>query len=87
VYHKAGVVAYPLTTRSIPKQKTLFEEKSLDSERGKKLSAILDQVNHQYGTGTLRYAICGIKPSWAMRSEHKSPSYTTSWKELMKVRI
>jgi DNA polymerase V len=84
-YHKAGVTAYPLTSHPTAKQTLLFEEASITSPHHKILSTVIDQLNDKYGQGTLRYAVCGLKPSWAMKAEHKSPAYTTRWKELMKV--
>lgn len=84
-YHKAGVIAYPLTSRPASKQILLFTEEPITSAKNENLSSVLDELNQKYGAGTLRYAVCGIKPSWSMRADHKSPAFTTQWKELMKV--
>lgn len=85
-YHKAGVIAYPLTSHPASKQILLFTEEPITSAKNENLSGVLDQLNQKYGAGTLRYAVCGIKPSWSMRADHKSPAFTTQWKELMKVK-
>jgi len=36
--------------------------------------------------GTVAFAGAGINKEWKMRREFLSPRYTTSWKELLKVK-
>ena len=58
--------------------------------------AMLDQVNAAMGRGTLFHASEGVMPSrninapakssWQMRQQFRSPSYTTRWNDLVKVR-
>ena len=46
----------------------------------------LDAVNGRFGRGTLRYAGSGIERGWHMKQSFRSPRYTTSWRDLPKVR-
>jgi len=58
--------------------------------------AMLDQVNAAMGRGTLFHASEGVMPSrninapakssWQMRQQFRSPSYTTRWNDLVRVR-
>ena len=43
----------------------------------------LDAANRRYGRGTVKFAIEGMgKGVWALKQDHKSPSYTTEWDEI-----
>lgn len=46
-------------------------------QRREALLAAVDRLNRRYGQGTLRWAACGLKPSWAMRRERLSGAATT----------
>ena len=45
----------------------------------------LDSLNARFGRGTVTFASMGHKPGWKLRSEFKSPRYTTAWNDLLKV--
>lgn len=78
-YQKAGVMLDEL----IPDdqvQMHLFDR--MHVERRQKLLRVIDRVNSTIGTRTLKYAIQGTAQPWKMKSDLKSPHYTTSWKEL-----
>ncbi|PZU91258.1 MAG: SOS mutagenesis and repair protein UmuC [Pseudanabaena sp.] len=51
-----------------------------------KLMAIIDSLNRRYGSGTVRFASEGIRQDWKMRSDLRSPRYTSRWDELLVVR-
>ena len=54
-----------------------------DAAKRNALMASLDTVNHRYGRGTVRFGIEGFgRGVWALKQDHKSPSYTTEWDEL-----
>jgi DNA polymerase V len=63
------------------RQKTLFDDLHA-REKSARLMAALDSVNDTWGRGTLRTGAAGFKHHWAMRSENRSPRYTTMWNEL-----
>ncbi len=55
---------------------------SQNDERAKVLMETMDKVNKKYSRGTIRLASEGLKKSWAMNREFKSPNYTGDWNEL-----
>ena len=67
-----------------------------NSAASRRRMAMLDQVNAAMGRGTLFQASEGVmptrdtsaqtKPSWQMRQQFRSPSYTTRWNDLVRVR-
>lgn len=81
-YQKAGVLLGQLTPRNNP-QGALFAQP--DEQRTRLMSA-LDRVNQRMGRDALRLAGEGIEQPWKMRSEYKSPHYTTSWDQLIVAR-
>jgi DNA polymerase V len=44
--------------------------------------ATIDAINQRFGKETLRIAASGIKPQWTIKSEMRSPRYTSNWQEL-----
>ncbi|MBV4474733.1 translesion error-prone DNA polymerase V subunit UmuC [Pseudomonas botevensis] len=50
-----------------------------------KVMSVLDQINQRWGKGTLRTASVPANPTWAMRRELMSQSYTTRLDQLWKV--
>jgi hypothetical protein len=46
-------------------------------QRRDALMATIDQLNRRYGAGTVRWAVCGMRPSWAMRRQRLSGAATT----------
>ncbi len=55
------------------------------SQKSEALMKMVDNTNRALGSRTLFFAAQGIHQSWAMRSEHRSPRYTTDWREIIKV--
>jgi DNA polymerase V len=51
----------------------------------RRLMAVMDRINAQWGQGTVRSAATGVAKSWAMRRERMSPHYTTDWRQLVVV--
>lgn len=51
-----------------------------------KVMSVLDEINGRWGKGVLRVASVPVAPSWAMRRELMSQSYTTKVNELWTVR-
>ena len=49
---------------------------------------ILDRINARWGSGTLGLATQHLKnQDWQMKSQLRSPRYTTCWQELPRVRL
>lgn len=53
-----------------------------DTNRSRVLMATLDEINARMGRGTVRSAGEGLSKPWAMRSDNKSPAFTTDWEQL-----
>ena len=83
-YKKAGVGLLDLTHEDTY-QADLFA--GVDP-RSEKLMAVLDQANRRFGRGTMGFASAHgrTQAQWRMRQEHLSPSYTTKWSDLLRVR-
>ena len=79
-YKKCGVMLMELTVKA-QRQETLFDDVAA-RERASKTMAVMDSINRVWGRGTLRSGAAGGSKRWAMRSENRSPRYTTQWEEL-----
>lgn len=80
-YKKAGVMLMDLSTGS-SEQFCLFRASETDPVKSAKLMSVLDQLNLNYGRDTVVLGAAGLKKQWTMKSENRSPRYTTSWSEL-----
>jgi hypothetical protein len=83
-YKKAGVLLMNLCRQSVA-QRCLFVHR--DPEDSAKLMAVVDRINQEHGRGTIRLASASpvaLNPcrTWHLRSDHRSPRYTTRWEEL-----
>jgi DNA polymerase V len=56
-----------------------------DTAKADHLMKVLDLINQSMGPGTVFHAAQGIKRDWQMRSDKRSPRYTTKWNELARV--
>jgi DNA polymerase V len=82
-FNKAGVVLLEL--RSVAEEQLdLFAQR--DAERSMLLMQTVDQINRQFGSGTIQFAVAGLQKSWGMRQEQRSNRWTTCWRELPVVR-
>lgn len=84
VYKKAGVLLVDLCKRDA-RQPGLFDRR--DHDRTRRLMATMDRINRDHGKNTLRLASASpmtLRPcrTWHMRSDNRSPRYTTRWDEL-----
>lgn len=82
-YKKAGVICLDLCSAE-EAQPGLFH--AVDSPERQVLMASLDALNSRFGRGTIAFATAGVTRSWGLRSERRSPRYTTRWAELLEVR-
>jgi DNA polymerase V len=84
LYKKAGVLLMDLCRQSVA-QRTLWVHR--DPDESTKLMAVVDRINEEHGRGTIRLAAASpvaLNPcrTWHMRSDRRSPRYTTRWEEL-----
>ncbi len=83
LYKKAGVAFGDIQT-STSTQQDLFVKESPKEE---KLMKAFDEINARYGKKTLHLASEGSSNSWKPKRVLKSPSYTTSWNEILHIKI
>lgn len=56
-----------------------------DTPKSRALMQAVDRLNGDWGRETVRLAGSGIARGWKLRSDQKSPRYTTDWDELLQV--
>ncbi|MDY0969333.1 DUF4113 domain-containing protein [Sphingomonas sp. CFBP9021] len=81
-YTKAGIMLNDLLPED-ERPRTLFEE---DTAKRDRLMGALDAFNGKFGTWTAVTASQGFKREWKMRSEMRSPAWTTNISEVPSVR-
>ncbi len=81
-YSKAGVHLSGIMTNDRV-QMNLFIPKNTKQER---LSKTMDDINNKYGHHAVFAGGMGIKREWMVKSGYRSPEYTTSWKDIPRVR-
>jgi len=79
-YKKSGVMLMQLMPKA-ERQATLFEDVDCIARRAR-LNEAIDRINARFGRRTVALAGAGISKRWAMRSENRTPAYTTRWDEL-----
>ena len=86
MYKKTGVVVSEITPES-PLQLDLFDPNQKRKER-KELMKAMDEINHRFGSKTLRLAVEGTgQQSWHVKCEHRSPNYLTDIDGILTVKV
>ncbi|MCL9683850.1 Y-family DNA polymerase [Legionella maioricensis] len=80
-YKKVGVCLEALVSKD-HYQLDLFHQANKSLPKTEQVMTILDEINRKYGRNTMKLAAEGFSKSWAMKSELKSPAYTTQWSDL-----
>lgn len=81
-YKKAGVICLDLHSAG-KVQETLFHVS--DTPARIQLMQAIDDLNKRYGRDTVAIATAGTRKAWSLRSDQRSPAYTTRWVDLLKV--
>ncbi|WP_206478007.1 Y-family DNA polymerase [Halomonas sp. KRD171] len=86
-YHKVGVMLLDLSPK-VNRQLTLTETPQTETQakRSEQLMATIDRLNRELGRGTIQLGLSRAGNAWSLRSEHRTPRYTTRWDELVNVR-
>lgn len=79
-YAKAGVMLCDLQPRTAV-QGHLFLQTTNPIKRAA-LNQVMDEINRQWGRGSIRVASAGFKQGWKMRQNHVSPYWTTRWEDI-----
>lgn len=82
-YSKAGIMLNSLTPPGRA-PRSLFS--TVRAERSAGLMKALDAINAKMGTGTLQPAGMGLQASWKLKFGQRSPSWTTNWNQIPRVR-
>ena len=97
-YSKAGIIISDFSINTSIQQE-LIKDRELDinhqKESSAKLMKVMDYVNKKFGDGKLRlsadkngsFYLNKKNVNWLMKSEYRSPCYTTNWCDIPKVRI
>jgi DNA polymerase V len=84
-YRKAGIDLEALRPSEAESMR-LFDNNHY--ERHKRLMGALDQINGKYGRDRLRFGLgTPHQQSWKMKRERLSPSYTTDFSDVLRVKI
>ncbi len=83
-YSKAGVMLDDLLSAD-KRPRTLFEDDQAHAKRDRLLGA-LDDINGRFGKFTAVPGVQGFERNWRLRSERKSPAWTTRIDEVPRVR-
>lgn len=78
-YHKCGVMLLDIVQAEEAQTSLLAPAKYTEQD---KLMKIMDTMNERFGKGTVFLAAQGIKRDWQMKSQNRSPRYTTCWNEI-----
>lgn len=78
-YHKCGIILLDLIPKNHIQNHLFVKPDSPDQDN---LMKVLDNVNKAIGSETVFFLSQGTKNNWKMRSENRSPRYTTQWTEL-----
>ncbi|QWD99664.1 Y-family DNA polymerase [Polynucleobacter sp. JS-Mosq-20-D10] len=83
-YKKAGVILNLLADKPTMQQ-SLFDDMEVKGKSAGLMKA-MDSINSRFGNAAIKTAASGTKQDWQMRSNNRSPNYTTQWDELPVVR-
>jgi DNA polymerase V len=84
-YKKCGVMVAEIGIAKYA-DSDLFTKPEQDKKRAD-LMKVVDKLNKDFGSSTVRYAANGFSQPFAMKRDLLSPRYTTRWEELLVVRI
>ena len=74
---KAGVLLQNLQPLSQLQHNLLAPLPEDEQQRRELLLASIDGLNRRYGSGTVAWAACGLRPAWAMKRQRLSQAATT----------
>lgn len=78
-YKKAGIMMTDLTPRD-QIQLSIFQKQPRKEDQ--RLMKAIDEINEKIGKGTVFSGKEGTNQSWHMKSDFRSPRYSTNWKEI-----
>lgn len=85
-YKKVGVMLGGIVSNKAVQQDFFVENKAPDRKH-QILMQLMDQTNAKYGKDTLKLAAQGVNQLWKMRRERCTKHFTTSWDDLLQIKI
>lgn len=85
-YKKVGVRLFKLNEGEQQQGDLWSRPSPEDSNRAAELMSVVDEINQTLGKNRVFYAAQGVERDWQMKRQFCSPSYTTNWQELLKVK-
>ena len=83
-YAKSGIMLMNLIPAD-QRVATLFDD-PVHTRRSDALMKTMDRINQEFGKGAIRLCAEGIEHRWRMRSDRKSPCYTTHMEDVVVAR-
>ena len=83
---KAGVLLQDLQPVGLLQHHLLAPLPPEQQQRREALMATVDGLNRRYGSGTVQWAACGLRPRWTMRRSRLSRAATTRLSDVPVVR-
>jgi DNA polymerase V len=59
----------------------------LNNDKYKDVMKVIDKINSGIGHGSIKFGTQGTGRKWKMRQEKLSPSFTTRWDDILKIKI
>lgn len=81
-YHRAGVWLSDFLPDDQLQTDLLGIVDTTAHDRSKRKMSAVDELNHRYGRGSIRFAAEDLAISWRPKRKLRSPRYTSSWDEL-----
>lgn len=85
-YKKVGVMLGGIVSNKAVQQDLFVENKARDQKQ-RILMELMDQTNAKYGKDTIKFAAQGVDQLWKMRRERCTKHFTTSWDDLLRIKI
>jgi DNA polymerase V len=82
-YKKSGVIFFGLESGETQQLDLFAPPKQTENSE---LFKVVDQLNAKFGRGAVFTLAEGIKKPWQMKRDLLTPSYTTNWNQLLKVK-
>lgn len=83
-YKRAGVMLSELVSEEHDQLDFFQREKA--PERKRETIQAVDQINRHFGKEILTFAAEGLEKKWRSTSSKRSPSYTTSWEQILSIK-
>lgn len=84
-YKKVGVTLLDLSPKD-QQQRDLFSTYEANEKQTRAMH-VLDKIQHKMGRESISFASEGIEKSWKMKKGNSTPRYTTSWEEILTIKI